>query len=490
MPKTQKLRIEYMPNYTSQEDIIDFFQKAICCDRKKASSLVFQEQNQYYTNPERARIYCDQLTNAWHGRKIKAGREMFGLRRKGDNPNSLRNKLNALGDRSYTSTEIRAAIQNLTGCKESEIESKATQARIKKIIVRCPVTNTWRRKGAPLPDPSEYGPGNGESKQAHYVRLYGQMPRLSHKPFADYSAKDSEVIAYILAQSGNTDLEWSEAEFNRVKRYGTSPDDKKAVMIYDGGDGKWLGVLTYTCENANTTKEQKGKAAAATSEDDPIRDGDEILYAYIYDDSGNEIERYFLGKPGNRQEISPAAYSKIRRMPVQKNRLAAAKWLQNTVGRAFPAALLLQQDIDERVYIPPLFEEYSDLEIQGYQIKEEYDRELAEAKKQRQERDTEDKQRQNAEMVARDEERTKRWGQKGQFTGELKPEDIFYGMKKGRSLRDFEARAKEYLEYHAIKAEDLTAGKLVKMCVTEGRIIEELGNVNGCLGPTGNYRLA
>jgi hypothetical protein len=72
------------------------------------------------------------------------------------------------------------------------------------------------------------------------------MPRgLKHKPGERYVAGDSQVLKWMAEKSGITDLDWLEAEFSRVRKFGTSPDDPKAVIIYDPKTAETIGILTY-----------------------------------------------------------------------------------------------------------------------------------------------------------------------------------------------------------------------------------------------------
>src|SRR4051812_13623482 len=103
-------KIEWMRAYkTGDPRIIDHYQRAYKCDRRKAANWFYQDQVSHWNDRTGSRIQYDKLTDSWRGRRnVNPPREKFGLPRDGDDPNSLRNKLiAAVSDQYLTSDEMR-----------------------------------------------------------------------------------------------------------------------------------------------------------------------------------------------------------------------------------------------------------------------------------------------------------------------------------------------------------------------------------------------
>jgi hypothetical protein len=247
----------HMPNLDT-EGAIGFYSTKLGTDRQTAAVVVKRHQDLYYGDPNsgRAPIVWDDVLKMWHGRKVHAIRERAGMRRTGDNPNSYRNRLrDILGNLSYFRSDLLAAIKtglNVTDHQAEQIFVQGRQGKGRGFLLcdndRPEATGTWRFHSAPLPDPTMYQAEKADSRRAHYLRIYQDMPRLKHRPGDFYDPAESEVIKFILEKNGSTDFAWGEKEYNRVRKCGTSSQDKNAVFIYDSSTCETLGVRTWRSE--------------------------------------------------------------------------------------------------------------------------------------------------------------------------------------------------------------------------------------------------
>jgi hypothetical protein len=271
--------LEYMPNLSIQSEIIDFYSIALGRDRQKASRLVRAHQLMFLANPKRNRspIIFDEELETWHGRRAGTIRESAGLRREGDNPNSYRNRLrDILGAHSYYRSSLIEAIKTGLSVDDSRAEKIFTQGRQSRGFLLCDnkrpePTKTWRFLGAPLPDRALFPAENSGTRRANYLRLYQDMPRLTHCPGERYDRAESEVLRFILEKNGMEltplgNLCWAEKEYNRVRDYGTSPEDKNAVFIYDKSTGETLGVRAFHSELSPEARADKVKAEKIQAE--------------------------------------------------------------------------------------------------------------------------------------------------------------------------------------------------------------------------------
>jgi hypothetical protein len=133
------------------------------------------------------------------------------------------------------------------------------------------------------------------------MRLYGDMPRLQHVPGEDFDPEQSQVFKFMLERSGNTDLDWAQAEYYRVKVFGMSPDRPRAILIYDPKTCETLGKITWDREA------KKAKQSAKDNEDAAPIDY-ELIEALL--------ERY--------DDL-------LRNMPSQKTNKQFFKWLRTNV---------------------------------------------------------------------------------------------------------------------------------------------------------------
>jgi len=263
-------QIKWMPAYKASDDrIIDHYQVAFKdCDRRRAASLFFQDQNEYRKNPSTSRIQYDKETDTWRGREVYLPREKFGLRRDGDDPNSLRNKLIPnIGILYLSGAEIRALFVSLFG--ETDAENKFNQARNPKrnMLKFDKKTRLWHWWTTQPPDQKDFGPDTAcTKKRAEYIRVYGSMPRgKKNKPGDKYVAEDSQVLKWMGEQSGSTDLKWLEAERDRAFKAG--------ALKFDKDTGETVGILTYQAEQKANQKaesvakpETKGKPFVFTED--------------------------------------------------------------------------------------------------------------------------------------------------------------------------------------------------------------------------------
>jgi len=276
-----------MPAYKSGDPrILDHYERALRCDRQRAAFLLNQDQVEHFNDRTGSRIQYDQLTDTWRGRKTYLPREKFGLPRKGSNPDSLRNRLVAkIGEKYLTGSEIRSLFENLYG--DTKADSKFMQARVKGILKYDETTGRWYLWTTPPPNPKDFGAGSGDSQQAEYVRLYGSMPGLKHKPGERYSAEESQVLKWMGQKCGSTDLKFLEQQYHNVCRFGTSPDNPKAVFIHDKDTRETFGILTYTAE-----VKAKPEAEPEVTDGDSKKLTDKVLLANLKDDP-ELLEEYF-----------------------------------------------------------------------------------------------------------------------------------------------------------------------------------------------------
>jgi hypothetical protein len=357
-------RLERMPNLDSTPQMVEFYQSVLGCDSDAAYQRLKQDQALYHSEPtsERSPIVFDQTSRKWHGLRTKSQREAIGSKRAGSTKRTLRDILrDQLGTASYFRQQLIENFKQACGCDDKEAESKLKQARTKRIIVHDDPTNTWRFHNAPAPNLDDYGLDSGESRRAHYVRLYGNMPRLKRRPGETYSPELSEVLPYILKQSGNADLLWAECEFNRVKRYGMH-DLEKSVFIYDDQTGETMGVLVARSEQAakgdQIEKEQPLESAKASGKNgksvapdkfEEFREGGSWLITTLKtDDDGDYIdgsEIYYIGPIGKEERISKYQYERIvgmKRMPEKE----VVRLLKDIAGDNFPAKQFI--DVERR----------------------------------------------------------------------------------------------------------------------------------------------
>jgi hypothetical protein len=255
--KRKRYNIEYMPNL-DEFGMNKFFENACNADPSKAAYLANAERTLFYSNPRKARVVYDSLTKRWHGRKARALREALGLRRVGAKAGSVRDVLrDVLGEeKSYWKHDLIATISEALKCDLETAESKwFQQGKARRALVCDRVTTgTWRFYTAPLPDASDFPPEDGTSRFSFYLRVYGNMPAwLKHQPGEVYKAQDSQVLKWMSEKSGSADFKWLEKEFDRVRRYGRSADEPKAVFIYDANEQGWCGRLSLPAK-AETPK--------------------------------------------------------------------------------------------------------------------------------------------------------------------------------------------------------------------------------------------
>jgi hypothetical protein len=235
-------RIENMPSYGLQEQIVDYWQYAFACDRQKASQLAYQDQQIYYKDPTRSRMVFDSVTAMWKGRWTQVLGPSIGTIRtsylKKHGKGVLYVKLQALGDLYYFQSELIAAIKVIFKCDDEEAKSKFKMARDPRrgFLRFDDVTQTWRLNKTPLPDPANFGPGSGERRKDEQIRKYGSMPHCKHKPFAEFDPAKSEVLQFIHSRNeGNSD-EWVLAEYRRAMMSG--------AIVFDKDTGLTAGCLT------------------------------------------------------------------------------------------------------------------------------------------------------------------------------------------------------------------------------------------------------
>lgn len=387
-----------MSNLDSTPQMVEFYQDTLGCDNDAAYQRLQQDQTLYHSEPksERSPIVFDKYSRKWHGRETKSLRESIGEKRASNTKLHLRDLLrNQLGTASYFRHQLIENIRQACKCDEPTAESRFVQARVKRIVIHDDPTNTWRFLNAPAPNLDDYGPDSGESRKAQYVRLYGNMPRLKHRPGEKYSRELSKVLPYILEQSGNTDLLWAESEFNRAKRYGMN-NLEKSVLIYDDQTGETMGVLAARAEQAakddQIAKQQpenqestkaSGKNGNIVKPDkfEEFRAGDSWMVETLEkDEDGDYIdgtESYYIGPIGKERQISKHAYDRIvgiTRLPAKK----VIEVLKDLFGDDFPAKQFIdverredEKNQDDYPFGSFVFKFYQDGDIEGREHKDQ-----------------------------------------------------------------------------------------------------------------------
>ena len=242
----------YMPSMADEDCIGWLADKFYKGDRHSAAAFFYILKHEFYNakgDTSKCRICFDHKSQMWHGRKAAPKRQSLGLPREGRTPGlDLRDKLEpVLGTGHYGKAELLARIQAGLNCSDSEALSKFKQAHYKKIIKYDEPSATWRycKNLVPLSQTPGFVPDEASSpvRLDHYRKIYGDMPRLRHKVGEEYDPATSQVLAYICEVSGNSDLEWAESEFARIRRY------NGRVMFHDT-TGEWIGRNVYDLENS------------------------------------------------------------------------------------------------------------------------------------------------------------------------------------------------------------------------------------------------
>ncbi len=347
--------IKWMPAYKSGDPrIIEHYMTALACDSKQAAGIFHQDCNHYRRAPEESRIQYDQTTDTWRGREVGLPGAMFGIRRRNDNPASLRNAIeDAIGNRYLGREALLALAVSLFGAEKAE--SKLKQARSKKFIrFTHPLWHFWTTP----PPPSEVIEAETAALNcSKYAQLYGAMPRLKHRPGDAYRPEDSQVLQWMSEKSGSTDFQWLEKELRRARQAGAIKFDND-IESRDS-----FGILTWQAE-----QEKLPKAKAPVEQAAPVvptapvvpddrydhehGDGPQKGNSYFhpidtyiplvdggYDSGGDE---FWIGEPGSRKMMSEKAKYDFERMP-SMHESEAEKWLVKKIGFNFDAKRLVRE---------------------------------------------------------------------------------------------------------------------------------------------------
>jgi hypothetical protein len=443
--------------------ILEHYQRALKCDPQKAAYLFHQDQVAYYNDPTGSRIQYDKETDTWRGRKVGLPREKFGLRRNGDNPDSLRNTLiKEIGEKYLTGTEVRAKIETLYG--EAKVKSKLTQAHNKGILKYA--SGYYYLWTTPPPNPETFGPETGDSKRAEYVRLYGSMPRgLKHKPGEEYARESSQVLKWMGERSGNTDLAALELELTKARRYG--------AVKFDDRTGETIGILTYRAEQTAAEAKQADPSAEVSQEDGPQSESGYLHY--------EEPWTFWIGPPGKRKEIASKIMELIAEMPRMQPRKAAS-WIKDKFTFDVNAGRLIDEFKRFKIgdEVTAILVEHSDGDLEGFALVEAREEE----RKEKEQRELEQRREREAQEAAKP---PHGWPEKldGSSVG---PELIFRGIGVAKSLEQFEKRVREFIDRFKVDL-GLTPEQIVGECVASGAITTARDSVNGRFTQVG-YKLA
>jgi hypothetical protein len=130
----------------------------------------------------------------------------------------------------------------------------------------------WGGHLAQPPSVDDYDFTQGDGARARYLRDYGAMPECVHKPELDekFNPANSDVLKFLMERSGKDSMEWLQAEFHRICRWGTRMDQPNAVFVYNPEKRTWHGRLTYTAEakpiEAAKIEAEKAEAARILNE--------------------------------------------------------------------------------------------------------------------------------------------------------------------------------------------------------------------------------
>ncbi len=329
----QSHQIEWMPAYKSgDERIIKHYQRAYNgCNPQKAAFFFKQDREAYFSNPQESRIKYNKGSNTWSGPEPFPAFEKLGLRRPGANPNSLRYTLDRhIGDRYLTRSEVCAILEMEYG--EALVESKFKQARNKGILQQDKPTRRWHLWCTTPPNSKDFGLGTGDMKRDEYVRLYGLMPRgLKHKPGEAYVAGDSQVLKWMGEKSGNSDLDFLEADLHKARRY--------RAVVFDNETDETLGILTYLAE----AKSDKAEQEDYTISNDEVEEAQASNRYLFWNDNKN---CFVVGS--KRKELRDKAVERIEWME-RTSQKKAAKWISEQIPFTIEAHRFIEEAIDQEI---------------------------------------------------------------------------------------------------------------------------------------------
>jgi hypothetical protein len=266
--KHKAYTVEYMPEYTSSDDMIAHFQKCHRnCTQERANRLLHNEQQLFLRDRERSRLWHNEERGSWKGRNTRAATALLGMPSEGGKDN-LRNFLtSSINDRYLTTAEVEELIESKYGADKVDSKFKRARDTHRQILQFHRSVRRWSAWGKPEPDSADFGPETAGGKYGDRVQLYGLMPRgLKHKPGEEYVAEDSQVLKWMGERSGDTDIKSLEAEFHRLPKANakdTAEKIAKAVLIHDKETRETIGILTYRAElKAQQEAENKSEACA------------------------------------------------------------------------------------------------------------------------------------------------------------------------------------------------------------------------------------
>jgi len=228
-------------------------------DKRKGAHQMWQHQQEFWNAKPEDRNYLayqyDFATMRWGGRDARRPRESLLLKR--SHPDSIRNKLTERwpsGKKYLTSSETNLLFQELFG----DVWKRKRQTAYDEGILKRELTSGLRYLWFnPPPIGIDVRPQDAGTKHAEYYGKYAAMPRRCHKPGASWEPEKSEVFAWMSEQTGNSDLAWLAAEYRRITRFGTDPENPRSIWVYDKKTRQTMGIEVWRAENPSKHELEK-----------------------------------------------------------------------------------------------------------------------------------------------------------------------------------------------------------------------------------------
>jgi hypothetical protein len=366
-----------------------------------------------------------------HGRFAKHATALFDKPTDGGKDN-LHNFLQAeTRDKSYTTAELKELIAGRFPNRNIETQYKRATDKNSNMMEwhRSDKRWRWRFDSAPKLEDLEICTDDG-SKYAERLNLYGYMPRCKHKPGDVFLAEASEVLRYMSRQSGETDLEKLQAEYNRIpkawidsvkEQKDSDRDIARANLIHDRGTGETIGPLTYrdemkskqsedVCDDASTVKEVEDPEEDEEASTEWIQEGFDYLV------EGPDEDEFAIGQPGRRKLLDPDAISRIESMPKLRPK-DAREWITDILKehcvRSVQIESFIKNAVERGVIVQYVFGE----EIEGSKHKSDRDK-------------------------------REKYGWPEKLPGDLDVKLVFQGMTPSSSKEPFLQRAEQFVDMY------------------------------------------
>ncbi len=327
--------IEKMPTLhesVQRDQIFDFFRKCLpkSFSREKVNKIVdSQIALAHSSNWQRSKLRLHKTMEGYvHGRYAKDATALFDQPTDGRADNVHNFLQTEARGKSYSRSELWSLIaERFPGRNTLTLYNRAI-SKDSNMMKLDRVTKRWHWAFDAAPKLEDVPPDTDDgSKYAERLKLYGTMPRLKNQTGEAYVREESEVLKFMAEKSGNSNLDWLEAEFNRLSyawinsltgEKDSERDIARANRIYDRGTKEWLGPLTYREELKQTDDvcDDAKKVIEVDEADEPEADTAWMQEGYDYLVRNEDTWEYAIGLPGRRRVLDPDAISRIENLGI------------------------------------------------------------------------------------------------------------------------------------------------------------------------------